>query len=72
MTADGTGSKLDEFGVTAIEDRTEKLPPAFPVTMANPDARSPFGNGRRYSHFFHRNSKYGRTAAASIMISAIG
>ena len=71
MTAGGSGSKLDEFGVTAVQDKAEKLPSACLVTMANPVERSPFGKAA-YSHFFQRNNKYGTIAAASIMISANG
>jgi hypothetical protein len=71
MTAGGTGSKLDEFGVTATEDKAEKLPSACLVTMANPVEHSPFGKAA-YSQFFQRKNKYGPTAAASIMTSAIG
>src|SRR5262245_34523715 len=71
ITAGGTGSKLDEFGVTAIEDTAEKLPSACLVTMANPVERSSFGNAA-YSHFFQRKNRYGTMAAASIMTSAIG
>ena len=71
MAAGGTGSKLDEFGVTAIRNKAEKLPAPCPITMAYPDENSSFGNAA-HSHFFQRNSTYGTIAAASIISSAIG
>ena len=51
---------------------TVMLPTACRISVARPVRIHPSERQSSHNHFFQRKNRYGKIAAASIMISAIG